>query len=453
MEQSTLTEIILIGLGLGLISLIGVMGLMGLLRMTQFKQQLDTLSQDWQRDSSSTLQALQALQGWLQSSQQHNEQAGRTAQTQLDNLSQHMNQQLMGLQKNLSDTLHTQLQSLSEANARRLAEIRQTLENQLKDMQTRSADQLEKMRHTVDEHLQSTLQARLSESFQQVAQRLEQVHAGLGQMQGLAKDVGDLQRVLTNVKARGLFGEVQLEALLEEALTTEQYAKQVSTRPGSQQRVDFAVRLPGRSSKGTPDEDAHVVWLPIDAKFPREDYERLQEAQDRGDAAAVDQAAKALDMRIRQEAKSIADTYLEPPYTTDFAVLFVPVEGLYAQILRRPGLLEALQKLRIVLAGPTTLLALLNSLQMGFRTLALEKQASQVWKILGAVKTEFERYGQWVEKTRDYLRKATDHLDQAGTRTRQIQRTLKVVEPVDTPETQTHAELPLSTAEDEGKGD
>jgi DNA recombination protein RmuC len=293
------------------------------------------------------------------------------------------------------------------------------------------------MRRTVDEKLQTTLETRLGESFKQVADRLEQVHKGLGEMQTLAQGVGDLQRVLTNVKSRGMFGEVQLEALLEQVLTPEQYGKQVETKPRSNQRVDFAIKFPGRSSDGTP------VWLPIDAKFPRDDYERLLDAQDRADPAAADIAARALESRIRTEAKSICESYLCPPETTDFAILFLPIESLYAEVLRRPGLMDSLQRdYRVTLAGPTTLLAMLNSLHMGFRTLALEQQASEVWKVLGAVKTEFERYGDWVARIREQVQKASDTLDKADTRTKQMRRALKVVEAL--PEGEAQALLPAA---------
>ena len=323
-------------------------------------------------------------------------------------------QQLTLMQKSIGDTLNQQLQQLQKSNA----------------------DKLDEMRRTVDEKLQTTLEKRLSESFKQVAERLEQVHNGLGQMQKLADGVGSLQRVLTNVKTRGMFGEVQLEALLEQVLTIEQYAKQVETKPRSNQRVDFAIRFPGRGGA-----DGEPVWLPIDAKFPREDYERLLDAQDRADAVAADVAAKALEVRIRTEAKSIAESYLAPPHTTDFAILFLPTEGLYAEVLRRPGLMDSLQRdYRVTLAGPTTLLAMLNSLHMGFRTLALEQQASEVWKVLGAVKTEFERYGDWVEKVREQVQKAADTLDRADTRSRQMRRALKNVEAL--PEGEAQALLP-----------
>jgi DNA recombination protein RmuC len=342
---------------------------------------------------------------------------------------------LLMLQKSLSDTLALQLQSLGESNARRIAEVRGTLESQLNLLQQTNAAKLEEMRRTVDEKLQTTLEARLGESFRQVAERLEQVHQGLGQMQNLAQGVGDLQRVLTNVKTRGIFGEVQLETLLEQVLTPEQYSKQVETRPSSNQRVDFAIRFPGRSDGGAP------VWLPIDAKFPREDYERLLEAHDRADPAAAEAAGRALEMRIRTEARTICESYLAPPHTTDFAILFLPIESLYAEVLRRPGLMDRIQRdNRVTLAGPTTLLAMLNSLQMGFRTLALERQASEVWKVLGAVKTEFERYGEWVVKIREQVQRASETIDRAETRTRQMRRALKVVEAL--PENEARALLP-----------
>ena len=364
--------------------------------------------------------------------------ATRTQNSQIDAFGQ----QLSLLQKTLYDTLTLQLQGLADSSARRLAEMRTTLEAQLTTLQQVNAAKLDEMRMTVDEKLQTTLETRLGESFRQVAERLEQVHKGLGEMQGLAQGVGDLQRVLTNVKSRGVYGEVQLEALLEQVLTPDQYARQVETKPRSNQRVDFAIRLPGRSDGGTP------VWLPVDAKFPREDYVRLLDAHDRADAAAADIAARALESRIRSEAKSICESYVCPPHTTDFAILFLPIESLYAEVLRRPGLMDTLQRdYRVTLAGPSTLLAMLNSLHMGFRTLALEQQASEVWKVLGAVKTEFERYGGWVEKIREQVRKAADTLETATTRTNQMRRALKVVEAL--PDAQAQALLPAAANEDE----
>ncbi|MES2415166.1 MAG: DNA recombination protein RmuC [Pseudomonadota bacterium] len=370
---------------------------------------------------------------------QQSAEAIRTQNTQIDAFGQ----QLALLQKTLSDTLVTQLQGVSESNARRMIEVRETLEQQLAHLQQTNAAKLDEMRKTVDEKLQTTLETRLGESFKQVADRLEQVHKGLGEMQSLAVGVGSLQRVLTNVKTRGVFGEVQLEALLEQVLTADQYAKQVETKPRSGQRVDFAIRFPGRGDGGEP------VWLPVDAKFPRDDYERLLDAHERVDLAAVEVAGKALEARIRSEAKSIAENYLAAPFTTDFAILFLPVESLYAEVLRRPGLMDAIQRQhRVTLAGPTTLLAMLNSLHMGFRTLALEQQASEVWKVLGAVKTEFERYGEWVARIKEQVAKASDTLDKADTRAKQMRLALRKVEAL--PEAQAQDLLPPTADSDDG---
>lgn len=368
-----------------------------------------------QQNLQSVHEKLERIERELRTEIAESSRGGRQELTQnLALFQQSQVQQLTLMQKSIVDTLNQQLQQLQKSNA----------------------DKLDEMRRTVDEKLQTTLEKRLSESFKQVAERLEQVHNGLGQMQKLADGVGSLQRVLTNVKTRGMFGEVQLEALLEQVLTIEQYAKQVETKPRSNQRVDFAIRFPGRGG-----DDGEPVWLPVDAKFPREDYERLLDAQDRADAPAAEAAAKALEVRIRTEAKSIAESYLAPPHTTDFAILFLPAEGLYAEVLRRPGLMDSLQRdYRVTLAGPTTLLAMLNSLHMGFRTLALEQQASEVWKVLGAVKTEFERYGDWVEKVREQVQKAADTLDRADTRSRQMRRALKNVEAL--PEGEAQALLP-----------
>jgi DNA recombination protein RmuC len=315
-----------------------------------------------------------------------------------------------------------QLSKLTETNERKLAEVRATLETKLKDLQTDNAAKLDEMRKTVDEKLHQTLEKRLGESFKLVSDRLEAVHKGLGEMQTLAAGVGDLKKVLTNVKTRGTWGEVQLENLLEQILTTDQYEKNVATKPGSAERVEFAIRLPGGS-------DGKPVWLPIDAKFPREDYEQLVDAQDRADAVAADAAAKSLENRIRLEAKTIRDKYIEPPHTTDFGMLFLPTEGLYAEVLRRPGLTDVLQReWRVVIAGPTTLTAILNSLQMGFRTLAIEKRSSEVWQLLGAVKNEFGKYGDLLARTKKQLETVTNTLGDAESKTRTIERKLRGVE-------------------------
>lgn len=336
-------------------------------------------------------------------------------------LRQESNAQLVQLQRLLmtqsGEALRTQdehLYRLAEASERRLQALQQMVEQQL-----------DQMRATVDDRLQSTLETRLGESFRQVAERLEQVHRGLGEMQTLAQGVGDLRRVLGNVKTRGILGEVQLAALLEQVFTPQQFAVNVATVPGSRERVEFAIRLPGQGARA----GEAPVWLPIDAKFPREDFERLLDAQDRADRDAAESAARALEARIRDEARTIAAKYLAPPHTTDFAVLFVPTEGLYAELLRRPGLFERLQREHhVTLAGPTTLLAMLGSLQMGFRTLALEQRSTEVWKILGGVKTEFARFGEVLEKTRRKLQEASSSIESAEVRTRAMARQLRSVE-------------------------
>ena len=365
--------------------------------------------------------------------------ATRTQNAQIDAFGQ----QLSLLQKTLSDTLTMQLSSLTESNARRMSEVRETLEKQLTQLQATNATKLDEMRATVDEKLQTTLQARLGESFKQVAERLEQVHKGLGEMQTLATGVGDLKHLLTNVKARGIFGEAQLAALLEQVFVPDQYAVQIATRPNSKNVVDFAIKLPGRSDSGEP------LWLPIDAKFPNEDYERLLDAQGRADVAGAEAAGKALEQRIRLEAKSMVEKYVEPPYTTDFAILFLPTEGLYAEVLRRPGLMEALQREhRITLAGPTTLLAIMSSFQMGFRTLALEKRSSEVWQVLGAVKTEFGKFGGMLDKARAQTETVLKTLTDGDQRKRAMDRTLRQIEAL--PDAQSRVLLPTDKEPDEG---
>ena len=333
-------------------------------------------------------------------------------------------------QRGFAQGLGENLRELTARNDLRLAEMRQTLDAQLKAMQEDNARKLEAMRATVEEKLQSTLEARLGESFRLVSERLEAVQRGLGEMQQLASDVGSLQRVLSNVKDRGTFGETQLGALLEDVLTREQYAANVATRPDSGERVEFAIRLPG--SSGTAQ-----VWLPIDAKFPREDYERLLDAQQRADAEAAHAAGVALERRIRDEARKIREKYVAPPHTTDFALLFLPTEGLYAEAIRRPGLFDGLQReQRVTLVGPTTLLAVLNALQMGFRTLAIEKRSSEVWQTLAAVKTEFGKFGNALDAVKKKLAEASNKIEDTGVRARAIERKLRKVEalPQDAPD-------------------
>jgi DNA recombination protein RmuC len=305
------------------------------------------------------------------------------------------------LQQRFGESLGQRMNELIQRNEQRISEMRTTLEQKLRELQADNAEKLELMRATVDEKLHATLETRLTESFGNVTTMLAQVHQGLGDMHKLAADVGGLQRVLTNVKSRGVFGEVQLAGLLEQVLTADQYAANVATVPGSNERVEFAVKFPGSNNDAT-------VWLPIDAKFPREDYERLLDAQERADIDAARASGDALERRVRLEAQRICDKYVSAPHTTEFAILFLPTEGLYAEVLRRPGLVEAMQRdCRIALAGPTTLLALMTSFQMGFRTLAIEKRSSEVWRTLGAVKTEFGKFGDVLENVKDKLDKAS----------------------------------------------
>ena len=348
------------------------------------------------------------------------------------------------LQGQQLDAFSQQLSRLTQSNEQRFEQLRQSVEARLSAIQADNAGKLEEMRRTVDEKLHATLEQRLGDSFRLVSERLELVHKGLGEMQTLAAGVGDLKKVLTNVKTRGTWGEVQLEALLDQVLTAEQYEKNVATRPNSNERVEFAIRLPGHGKRGS---DSHPVWLPIDAKFPMEDYQRLIEAQERADPVAVELAAKALELRLRLEAKTIRDKYVEPPFTTDFAILYLPTEGLYAEALRRSGLADGLQRdFRISIAGPTTLAALLNSLQMGFKTLAIEKRSSEVWSLLGVVKTEFAKFGDVVEATKKSIDAAAKKFDEVGVRTRAIQRKLRDVQELPAPDAATSSAVPGATA-------
>ncbi|MCG2582809.1 DNA recombination protein RmuC [Massilia sp. TS11] len=368
------------------------------------------------------LQVLAMLRGRGEIERELRRELASTRQELAALLAQSRDEQSASL-KRVGDSLNQVISNLTESNARRLLEVRATLEMKISDLQNDNARRLDAMRETVDEKLQTTLETRLSESFRQVSERLEKVHQGLGEMQQLAVGVGDLKRVLTNVKTRGTWGEVQLEMLLEQMLTPEQYAKNVETIPGSGARVEFALRLPGGSEGGQP------VWMPIDAKFPKEQYERLLDAAEQADAEGVAQAGRELEKAVRHEARTIAEKYLAPPHTTDFAILFLPTEGLYAEVVKRSGLVDELQRQqRVSVAGPSTLLALLNSLQMGFRTLALEKRASDVWQVLGAVKTEFGKFGDVLSATRQSLEQAARKIESAEVRSRQMARKLKTVE-------------------------
>jgi len=329
-----------------------------------------------------------------------------------------------GNNRDMLDSFSKQLVNLTETNDKKMEFMRRTIEERIKHLQDENSKKLDQMRMTVDEKLQSTLEKRLGESFKLVSDRLEMVHKGLGEMQTLAASVGDLKQVLTKVKPRGIWGEIQLGILLEQVLAPEQYAENVATKKRSGDRVEFAIRLPGR----TGDRD-DTVWLPIDAKFPQEDYQRLVEAQEKANPALAEEAAKRLEAVIKNEAKTIREKYVDPPETTDFAIMYLPTEGLYAEIIRRAGLCEYLQReCRVVVAGPTTLAALLNSLQMGFSTLAIEKRSSEVWKLLGAIKTEFGRFGALLDKAKKKIDEAGNTIGDASRKSRTIERKLKKVE-------------------------
>jgi DNA recombination protein RmuC len=321
------------------------------------------------------------------------------------------------------DTVSRRMTEIAGITEQKLEQVRGAVESRLTQLQTENSAKLEQMRATVDEKLHATLEQRLGESFKLVSERLELVQRGLGEMQSLASGVGDLKKVLTGVKTRGVWGEIQLGNILEQLLTPEQYARNVATRPGSAERVEFAIRLPGQ------DDSGGAVWLPVDAKFPQEDYQRMLEEYERGNLAQAEECAKQLEARVRLEARSIREKYLAPPHTTDFAIMFLPVEGLYAEVLRRPGLCESLQREhRVAIAGPSTLAAFVNSLQMGFRTLAIEKRSSEVWSLLGAVKTEFGKFGDILDKTHKKLEEAAATIDDAGRRSRAIERRLRDVQ-------------------------
>lgn len=350
--------------------------------------------------------------------------------------------ELASIQKIQLEAMSTAIGKLSDSNEKKLEAVRVTVEGKLQSMQIDNAKQLEQMRQTVDEKLQGTLEKRLGESFKQVSERLELVHKGLGEMQTLATGVGDLKKVLTNVKTRGTWGEVQLGALLEQVLNPDQFATNVATKDGGE-RVEFAIRLPGQGT----DKD-ETVWLPIDAKFPVEDYQRLIEAQERADVEGVEVAGKQLENRVKACAWDICKKYLNPPKTTDFGILFLPIEGLFAEVIRRTGLTEVIQReCRVVIAGPTTLWSILSSLQMGFRTLAIQKRSSEVWNLLAAVKTEWTKYGDILDAVQRKLHQASDTIEKAKVRSRAVGRKLKDVQEL--PASEVTALLPQNLLEDD----
>lgn len=387
--------------------------------LEETQRQIRLLGQDFEQRQTGFSQQVQASLAQSRSDTQQVQSALQQALVAQMGQNNHVQTEKLN---QFSETLHRTNTVIQE----QLTQIRQSVEQKLKDLQEDNSNKLELMRKTVDEKLHATLEQRLGESFKQVSDRLEAVYVGLGEMRALAAGVGDLKRVLTNVKTRGTWGEVQLRALLEQMLTPGQYGQNIKPIPGNGNIVEFAVRLPGQNH----DEP---VWLPIDSKFPKEQYERLMDAFDRADPEAASMASKALEKAIRDEARSISEKYLAPPYTTDFGILFLPTEGLYAEVVKRPGLVDELQRIhRVTVAGPTTLSALLNALQLGFKTLALEKRSSEVWSILSAVKTEFAKFGDILAKTRNTLEKAARDIELAETRTRVMHRKLKGVDELPT---------------------
>ena len=391
---------------------------------TQSRSLRDELSNALKLSSDSVAKNLGEVrdQSIAQARATREELAGSLKQTS-DTLTKNLGE-ITQLQRGQLELLAAQLNQLTASQEARLTELRQAVEAKLGQIQTENARKLEEMRLTVDEKLQGALEKRLGESFKLVSERLELVHKGLGEMQSLATGVGDLKKVLTNVKTRGIWGEMQLGNLIEQILPPTQYAQNVATKPGSRDTVEYAIKLPSRDERGDS-----TVWLPVDAKFPKEDYERLLDALERADTAAVDAAGHQLEQRLKAEARSIRDKYIEPPATADFAILFLPTEGLYAEALRRPGLADTLQRdFRVNIAGPTTFAALLNSLQIGFRSIAIQKRSGEVWQVLGAVKTEFSKFGDVMDRVQKKLQEASNVVDTAATRTRAIERRLRGVE-------------------------
>lgn len=398
-------------------------------KLLQLETQLSSLEKNQDRTERSLKEEIaKNREETASNSKQLREEVSNSLRSFNDSLLKQMTS-ISELQEGRFNTFSGQLASLTQTNEQKLENMRGTVEERLRLLQEDNTKKLDKMRETVDEKLHATLERRLGESFKLVSERLEMVHKGLGEMQNLAVGVGDLKKVLSNVKTRGILGEIQLGNILEQILTAEQYAKNVATKKGSREHVEFAIKLPGK------DDSGDVVFLPLDAKFPREHYDALIAAYEHGDPAAVEESAKLLEGNIKKFAKDIKDKYIDPPHTTDFGIMFLPVEGLYAEVVRRPGLIETLQRdFKIIITGPTTLAALLNSLQMGFRTLAIEKRSSEVWMLLGAVKTEFGKFGDILDKTQKKLKEATDTIDDAAKKSRTIEKKLKKVQELPSPE-------------------
>lgn len=397
------------------------------------KNQLDAFSQQLAHLTGSNEQKLDNVRNAVDARlQSFTEETGKQLRELSDILPRRMTE-TAALQQNQMEGFSRQIGGLTQSNDQKLEKMRITIEQKMKELQNDNAQKLDQMRVVVDEKLHATLEQRLGESFKLVSDRLEMVHKGLGEMQTLAAGVGDLKKVLTNVKSRGIWGEVQLGNILEDILTPDQYDTNVAVKKGSE-RVEYAIKLPG------PDLEKDCIWLPVDAKFPVEDYQRILDASELGDAAQVEQAGKQLELRVRTQAREILTKYVEPPATTDFAIMFLPTEGLYAEVLRRPGLFESLRReFRVIATGPTTLAALVNSLSIGFRTLAIQKRSSEVWGVLGAVKTEFSKFGSVLEKTQKKLQEASNTIEDAARRSRAMERKLRNVEAL--PETRAAAVL------------
>ncbi len=416
-------------------------------QLDSFSQQLNALIQSNEQRLAGMRDTMEKQLNWLQSENakkhdQLREETGAGARQQRDEMAASLKSFNESVLKGMSDMgslLREQMEGfllrirrLAESNENKLEAVKTTVDLRLRELQEDNSRQLDKMRTTVDEKLQGTLEKRLGESFRHVSERLELVHKGLGEMQSLASGVGDLKKALTNVKTRGSWGEIQLEALLEEILAPDQYERNVKTRENSGELVEFAIRLPGKE-----DEDGKSVWLPIDAKFPLEDYQRLVDSQEKADGESAEASSKMLAARIKGCAKDICQKYISPPRTTDFGIMFLPTEGLYAEVVRQPGLVEMIQReYRVVIAGPTTFAALLNSLQMGFRTLAIQQRSSEVWKLLGAVKSEFGKFGDVLEGVRKKLEQASNTMETAARRSRTIERRLRGVQELPTAEAQ-----------------
>ncbi len=428
---------ILLGIALVILALIvATIALMAIKRRLSDLSYLKMLSESWEKEQESLERMVREEIALNRGETVRQTQSNRAELSNaLKSLGDSLQKQMIDFaasQNSQWDSFSRCLSELTERNDNRMDALRETLEQRLREIRDDNAQKLEQMRNTVDEKLQGTLETRLSASFRQVAEHLEKVHQGLGDMRSLAAGVGDLKRMLTNVKTRGGWGEVQLGMLLEDILSPEQFSRNVQTKESSREVVEFAVKLPGQN-----DGDCATIWLPIDAKFPLEDYLRLAEAQEKADLEALEESAKLLEVRIKSCARDICLKYVNPPQTTDFAIMYLPTEGLYAEVARRPLLAESVRRdYRVIITGPSTFTALLNSLQMGFRTLAIQKHSSEIWSLLGAVKTEFGKFGSVLEGVKKKLEQAQNSMDDAARKSRTIERKLRDIQELSEEEAQ-----------------